>query len=225
MVTGGPDIGRRSTRRRLKDMKTTVDARGLACPQPVLLAKKAIGENEEVTVLVDNEIAVENIRRLAAKTACGFSVMEKEGGVREIALVRTGTTGHPPADAVAAELSCAVVPERETGPIVVVLADNHMGRGDDVLGDVLIRAFIHTLAQLKPLPATIICYNAGVKLAVKDSTVLDDLQQLEKAGVDILICGTCVNYFGLGDRIAAGRISNMYDILETMAGAARLVRP
>jgi selenium metabolism protein YedF len=100
-----------------------------------------------------------------------------------------------------------------------------MGRGDDVLGNVLIRAFIHTLAQLKPLPATIICYNAGVKLAVKESPVLDDLQQLAQAGVDILICGTCVNYFGLGEQVAAGRISNMYDIAETMAGAARLVCP
>jgi len=208
-------------------MKTTVDARGLACPQPVLLAKKATAENEEVIVLVDNEIAVENIRRLAAKAACAFSVTEREGGVREIGLVRIGATGQAPVDAgaVAAELTCAIVPEKETGPIVVVLSDNRMGRGDDVLGDVLIRAFIHTLAQLKPLPATIICYNAGVKLAVKDSTVLDDLQQLAKAGVDILVCGTCVNYFGLGDQIAAGRISNMYDILETMAGAARLVRP
>ncbi|MBU4581549.1 MAG: sulfurtransferase-like selenium metabolism protein YedF [Proteobacteria bacterium] len=207
-------------------MKTTVDARGLACPQPVLLAKKAIAENEEVIVLVDNEIAVENIRRLAAKAACAFSVTEREGGVREIALVRTEAAGQPPADtgAIAAELPCAVVPGKETGT-VVVLSDNRMGRGDDVLGDVLIRAFIHTLAQLKPLPATIICYNAGVKLAVKDSAVLDDLQQLAQAGVDILVCGTCVNYFGLGDQIAAGRISNMYDILETMAGAARLVRP
>jgi selenium metabolism protein YedF len=219
-------------KRRLEEMKTTVDARGLACPQPVLLVKKAITLNEEVTVLVDNEIAVENIRRLAAKTACGFSVTEKEGGIWEIALVRTGAMGDPPVGADAeSSLPCGGSPRegwlsrKEGGPVVVVLSDNHMGRGDDVLGDVLIRAFIHTLAQIKPLPATIICYNAGVKLAVKDSTVLDDLQQLEKAGVDILICGTCVNYFGLGDRIAAGRISNMYDILETMAGAARLVRP
>jgi selenium metabolism protein YedF len=108
---------------------------------------------------------------------------------------------------------------------VVILSDNHMGRGDDVLGDVLIRSFIHTLLQLKPLPDAIICYNAGVKLAVKDSPVLDDLQQLAQAGVDILVCGTCVNYFGLGDQVAAGHISNMYDIAETMAGAARLVRP
>jgi len=207
-------------------MKIIVDARGLACPQPVLLVKKAIGENEEVTVLVDNDIAVENIRRLAAKTACGFSVTEKEGGVREIALVRTGAAGQSPVGTGAeAGPSCGAAPGKEAGSVVVVLADNRMGRGDDVLGDVLIRAFIHTLLQLKPLPATIICYNAGVKLAVKDSAVLDDLQQLAQAGVDILVCGTCVNYFGLGDQIAAGRISNMYDILETMAGASRLVRP
>ena len=75
------------------------------------------------------------------------------------------------------------------------------------------------------MPDAIICYNAGVKLTVKESPVLDDLQQLAQAGVDILVCGTCVNYFGLGDRVAAGRISNMYDIAETMADAARLVRP
>jgi len=207
-------------------MAKTIDARGLSCPQPVLLAKKAIAENEEMTVLVDNDTAVENIRRLAAKMACGFSVVEKEGRVWEIALARTEATGQAPADAAPdAGLSCGAAPGKEAGPVVVVLSDNRMGRGDDVLGEVLIRAFIHTLLQLKPLPATIICYNAGVKLAVKDSAVLDDLQQLAQAGVDILVCGTCVYYFGLGDQIAAGRISNMYDILETMAGAARLVRP
>lgn len=100
-----------------------------------------------------------------------------------------------------------------------------LGRGDDALGDTLIRSFIHTLLQLKPLPATIIRYNAGVKLAARDSAALDDLQQLEKAGADTLVCGTCVNCFGLGDQVAVGHISNMYDIAEAMAGAARLVRP
>jgi selenium metabolism protein YedF len=191
------------------------------------LAKKAIAEDDEVTVIVDNEIAVENIRRLAARTACAFSVTEKAGGAREILLVRTGAIKGPAADAgaVEPEPSCGVVPAGDAGPLVVVLSDNRMGRGDDTLGDVLIRAFVHTLAQLEPLPAAIVCYNAGIKLAVKGSTVLDELQQLAQAGVDILICGTCVNYFGLGDQIAAGRISNMYDITETMAGAARLVRP
>lgn len=207
-------------------MKTTVDARGLACPEPVLRAKKAISANDEVTVIVDNETAVENIRRLADKSGCRFSVTEKEGGVREIVLARTGAAGHAPQGVGAAEeeISCTAS-EKQAGPLVVVLSDNRMGRGDDTLGDILIRAFAHTLSQLKPLPATIVCYNAGVKLAVNDSAVLEDLQQLSKAGVDILVCGTCVNYFGLGDRIAVGRISNMYDILDTMAGAARLVRP
>jgi selenium metabolism protein YedF len=208
-------------------MKTIVDARGLACPQPVLLAKKAIEESEEVTVLVDNETAVENIRRLAVKTACGFSVTEKGGGVLEIALMRTGTPDQSAAEAgaVAAEPACSVLPVRETGPVVVVLSDNRMGRGDDLLGDILIRAFLDTLLLQKPLPKTILCYNAGVKLATKDSAVIDDLQLLEQAGTDILICGTCVNYFGLSDQIAVGHLSNMYDILEAMAGAARLLRP
>jgi len=208
-------------------MPVTIDARGLACPQPVILAKRAIEENEEVTVLVDNDFAVENIRRMAAKMACRFSMVEKGGEIREITLIRTGATGQAPVDeeALADELSCAAAPEKDTAPFVVVLSDNHMGRGDDVLGDVLIRSFIHTLLQLNPLPDTIICYNAGVKLAIKDSAVLDDLQQLGQAGVDILVCGTCVNYFELGGQVAAGHISNMYDIAETMAGAARLLRP
>jgi selenium metabolism protein YedF len=208
-------------------MPIIVDARGLACPHPVILAKEAIAENEEVTVLVDNPIAVENIRRLAEKTACGFSVADKGGGTLEIALTRKGATDlrSTDSDAITEELSCASASQRGPGPFVVVLSDNHMGRGDDVLGDVLIRSFIHTLLQLKPLPDTIICYNAGVKLAVKDSAVLDDLRQLAQAGVDILVCGTCVNYFALGGQIAAGHVSNMYDIAETMAGASRLLRP
>ncbi|MCK9196165.1 MAG: sulfurtransferase-like selenium metabolism protein YedF [Syntrophales bacterium] len=206
-------------------MPVNIDSRGLACPEPVIMAKKAIEENEQITVLVDNDMAVENIRRLALKMACSFSVTEREAGMWEIALTRTGAVAHLPPGSLEDELSCAVVAGKETGPLVVVLSDNHMGRGDDVLGDILIRSFVHTLLQLKPLPYKVICYNSGVKLAVKDSTVLDDLQQLEKDGVDILVCGTCVNYFEIGDQVAAGHISNMYDIAETMAGAGRLMRP
>jgi len=210
-------------------MPVTIDARGLACPQPVIMAKKAIEENEQITVLVDNDMAVENIRRLALKLACGFSVAEREAGVWEVALVRMGPTVEAVKDGSPGmqedELSCTVPTGKETGPLVVILSDNHMGRGDDVLGDILIRSFIHTLLQLQPRPDKVICYNSGVKLAVKDSAVLDDLQVLAKEGVEILVCGTCVNYFELGDQVAAGHISNMYDIAETMAGAGRLLRP
>jgi selenium metabolism protein YedF len=194
------------------------------------MAKKAIEKNEEITVLVDNDMAVENIRRLAVKMACGFSVTEKDGGIRNIALVRTGpideTEGGKGAGAREDDLCCVdAAGKKEAGPLVVLLSDNHMGRGDDVLGDILIRSFVHTLLQLQPLPDKVICYNSGVKLAVRDSAALDDLQELAKRGVDILVCGTCVNYFELGDQVAAGHISNMYDIAETMAGAGRLLRP
>ena len=206
-------------------MTVVIDARGLGCPQPVIMAKKAIEENEQVTVLVDNETAVENIRRMADKMACAFSVVKKEDGIWEIALARTNAAIQSPQAVPDGGMSCDALSGRETGPLVVVLSDNHMGRGDDVLGDILIRSFVHTLLQLKPLPDTIICYNAGVKLAVRGAAALDDLQQLERAGADILVCGTCVNYFGITDQVAVGHISNMYDIAETMAGAGRLVRP
>ncbi len=206
-------------------MPVVIDARGLGCPQPVIMAKKAIEENEQITVLVDNDTAVENIRRMAGKMACAFSAVKKEGSTWEIALARTHADVQGPQSVPAGEISCGALSESGTGPLVVVLSDNHMGRGDDVLGDILIRSFVHTLLQLKPLPDTIICYNAGVKLAVKGASALDDLQQLEQNGVDILVCGTCVNYFVLGDQISVGHISNMYDIAETMAAAGRLVRP
>jgi selenium metabolism protein YedF len=208
-------------------MPIIVDTRGLACPQPVIMAQKAIEENKEATILVDNDIAIENIRRLAAKMACRFSVAGKEGNIREILLIRKTAIEQTPVDAaaLAAEMSCATAPGKKTGPIVVILSDNRMGRGDDALGDILMRSFLHTLLQLNPLPDAIICYNAGVKLAVKESTVLDDLQQLEELGTNILVCGTCVNYFELGGKIAVGHISNMYDIAEIMASADRLLRP
>lgn len=208
-------------------MPAKIDARGLACPQPVILAKKAIEENEDVIVLVDNAFAVENIRRMAARAAFRVSVADKGNDIREITLTRTGNAGLAPGDDMtpADELSCGASPGKERGPFVVILSDNRMGRGDDSLGDILIRGFLHALLQLTPPPDAIICYNAGVRLAVKDSAVLDDLQQLAQAGVDILVCGTCLNYFGLTETLAAGRVSNMYDIVETMAGAGRLLRP
>lgn len=209
-------------------MRTIVDARGLACPEPVLRAKKALAESDAVTVIVDNEIAVENIRRMAAKAACSVLVLEKEGGIREISLDKAASAGQSVAagDDDGASPACGMAPDRKVAePLVVVIADNHMGRGDDTLGDILIRGFVHTLTQLKPLPDKVICYNGGVKLAGKDSPACEDLQQLAQAGVDVILCGTCVQYFNLGGQIGTGRISNMYEILEILAGTARIVRP
>ena len=196
-------------------MAKIIDAKGLSCPQPVLLTKKALEQEDTITVIVDNEPAVENITRLGKTMGCTLQTEKKEDGTFLIHLSReAGESVATPLD-----VSCA------TGPLVIVISSDRMGRGDDELGYVLIRSFIHTMLSLEPLPQTLIFYNTGVKLTVKDSEVIDDLRELEKAGVTILICGTCSNYFGISNNLGVGAISNMYDIASAMAGAGRLVVP
>ena len=113
----------------------------------------------------------------------------------------------------------------KSGPFVIVISENKMGRGNDELGTVLIKAFMHTLAGQAQKPDVMIFYNTGVKLTVQGSEVLEDLKQLEGEGVQILVCGTCLNYFEIKDKLAAGVVSNMYDIVETMSSAGRLLVP
>jgi selenium metabolism protein YedF len=209
-------------RRKEGDMERIVDTRGLACPEPVILTKKALEEAKEVLALVDNDEAVENIRRLANKMGCAIAVApEKEGGFR-IRLSRSGEA--PPSEGTDIGIVCGAA--RDGGaPLVIVLSSDRLGRGNDELGEVLMRSFVHTLLTLEPRPATIILYNTGVRLATGKSAVIDDLRQLESAGIAIFVCGTCVNYFGLKEELGAGIISNMYDIAATMTGAGKLVIP
>jgi len=204
-------------------METTIDARGLACPQPVLLTMKALKEYDKVYVFVDNDTAVENLRRLAEKSSCDFAVEKKGDEHWEVVVSRREAVGSTKVTE-GMTTSCELV-DVAFLPSVIVFSDNRMGRGDDTLGEVLLRSFIHTLLELKPLPQKIICYNAGVKLTAQGSSVLQDLQELAQKGVEILVCGTCVNYYGLGDQIMVGRISNMYEIAETMTSAGKLIRP
>jgi selenium metabolism protein YedF len=140
---------------------------------------------------------------------------KKEDGAFQIHLSREA--GKSPEASV--DVSCS------TGPLVIAISSDRMGRGNDELGYVLIRSFIHTTLSLEPLPQTVIFYNTGVKLTVKDSEVLDDLKELEKKGVTILACGTCLNYFGITQGLSVGVISNMYDIASAMAGAGKLIVP
>ena len=198
-----------------------VDARGLACPQPVVLTKQALETNEKVKVLVDNETALENVKRLGTNLGCDIKVEQKKDRTFEIKLkFKKGA-------AVSKE---EFVPSCNTattasGPFVIVLSANTMGHGNSELGSVLIRSFLHTVAEQSQKPDTIIFYNTGVKLTVQGSEVIDDLKQLESAGVQLLVCGTCLNYFEIKDKLAAGSVSNMYDILDTMRHAGRLLTP
>ncbi|HPI92567.1 MAG TPA: sulfurtransferase-like selenium metabolism protein YedF [Deltaproteobacteria bacterium] len=192
-------------------MSHTVDARGLACPQPVILAKKALERHEEVLVIVNDTAARENVKKLASSLGYAFTVEQQDEEAR-IAITKGET--------------CALAEDiiSTTGPVVVAVSSNTMGTGDDTLGGVLMKSFLHTLLDTTPRPDVMIFFNAGVKLTVEGSEVLDDLGALAEAGTKILVCGTCLNFFEIKDRLAAGSVSNMYDIARSMLTAGRLVR-
>ena len=188
-----------------------IDARGLACPQPVIMTKKTIESGKNCVVIVDNEAARDNVCRMARNLGCEVDVEEREEYFR--IRVTRGTDTKEKKNI-----------EPATGPTVVVFPCDRMGTGDDELGNILIRGFIHTLGEISPRPDVMIFFNAGVKLTTEDSDVLEDLHALEGEGIKILVCGTCLDFFGLKDRLQAGIISNMYDIAETMLSAGRVVR-
>ncbi|HVN96606.1 MAG TPA: sulfurtransferase-like selenium metabolism protein YedF [Syntrophorhabdaceae bacterium] len=205
-------------------MSETINAKGLACPEPVILAKKALETSNEITVLVDNATAVENIKRLAAGAGCSVEVARESGGIFRVDLKKEG--GRATDEAAPDYLSCpADVSLPAFGPTVFVIAADTMGKGSDELGVTLMKAFIHTATELKAGPDVMIFYNSGAKLAAEGSDFLDDLKKLEDKGVKMLVCGTCVNYYNLTGKIAAGEVSNMYDIAVTLSGAGRIVQP
>lgn len=196
-------------------MPMTVDARGLACPEPVIRVKKALESASEVEAIVDNETALENVRRLAKNMGCDERFEKKPDGSYHIFIAKTSCA----ASSVSAQSS------KVSGPTIVALSSEIMGRGDETLGATLMKAFLHTLTEISPLPDAIICYNTGVKLALDGSQTADDLKQLESKGVKILVCGTCVNFFEIKEKIAAGTVSNMYDIASALFSAGRIVCP
>lgn len=204
-------------------MSELIDAKGLACPEPVILTKKALDSHNEVTVLVDNATALENVKRLASVSGCTVEVIEESGTFR-IHIKKRQAAG------VRSEAS-AVCPCPEgtqsslQGPTIFVIASNAMGHGNDDLGALLMKAFVHTAVDLEHRPDMMIFYNTGVKLTASDSGVLDDLKALEAKGVRILVCGTCVNFFELSGKIGAGVVSNMYDIAGALSTAGRIVKP
>ncbi|MFN2291199.1 MAG: sulfurtransferase-like selenium metabolism protein YedF [Anaerolineae bacterium] len=196
-------------------MSKMVDARGLACPQPVILTRNAMQEAEQVVTLVDSETSMTNVSRMARKAGWQVSVVP-DGEEFRIQMAQQ----EPMPKAEAPTVGKA---EAAAGPLVLVVSSDIMGRGERELGSILMRGFFHTLGEVQPLPHTIILFNTGVRLACKGSPVLDDLCALEAEEIEILVCGTCLNYLALTEEIAAGQVSNMYDIAETMLGAGKVV--
>jgi selenium metabolism protein YedF len=194
---------------------TTVDGRGLACPQPVIRTRKAMQQADQVVTLVDNETSLMNVSRMAEKAGWTVGVVP-EGDEYRIELTKKGiVTEAEPLAVGKAEVS--------GGPRVLVVSSDVMGRGVPELGNILIRSFFHTLGEVEPVPQTVLFLNTGVKLACEGSQVLDDLRALETKGIEMLVCGTCLGYFEITEKLAVGQVSNMYDIAETMLGAGTIV--
>ena len=194
-----------------------LDCRGMSCPQPVLETKKALQKSPsgEVLVLVDDPASKENVRRFAESQGYQVDITEEQGAFR-LRLQKAGTIRKDP---VREEKKV----EGET-PSVVFIESDSIGRGSDELGRILMRSFLHTLAEAEFKAAKIILVNSGVKLACEGSEVLEDLRHLFGQGTEVLSCGTCLDYFGLKSKLLVGRISNMYEILSSLAQAGKLLK-
>ena len=204
-------------------MEKNIDCRGMACPLPVVNAKKAaeaLSNGEILTVRVDNEIAVQNLSRFAEHK--GFGVTAEKKAEKDYAVVMTISSGAA-AEAKEEEVAC-VMDSRRKG-MLVVLSANTMGAGDPKLGHSLMKAFVFALTKQDQLPDTILCYNTGAYLTCEGADTLEDLKLLESEGVTVLTCGTCLDFYGLKEKLAVGGVTNMYDIVERMENAAQIIKP
>lgn len=197
-------------------MAKILDLTGLACPLPVVRTKEALeAEDQALIVMVDNIAARDNVTRFAESRGCKVEVAAA-GNCYHLTI-------QPPEGEVAA--SCVSLVAAQTQPAtVVVFASDRMGEGDPELGAILMRAFGQTLVQME-VPQKLLFYNRGVFLALDDSPILSELKGLEEMEVELLVCGTCLDFYKVKERLAAGKVSNMFTILESQMQAGRIIRP
>ena len=204
-----------------------VNAIGDACPIPVVKTKNAIKELNGpgvVETAVDNEIAVQNLTKMANQKGYGVK-SEKVAEGRYLVTMTIGEAA--PAPEGPEQETCLVTPESAAARknVVVAISSAKMGIGNDDLGGVLMKGFIFALSQQDQLPKTILFYNGGATIPCQESPSLEDLKSLAAQGVEILTCGTCLNYYGLTDKLAVGEVTNMYNIVEKLTQADLIVKP
>lgn len=215
----------------MADTVLTIDARGEACPIPVVRTLKALGALAgpgSVETLVDNEIAVQNLTRMGEGKGC--AVTSERLGEKEWRVTVTTTVALGVSDAEAESATCEVPGALSFSPaapknVVVAITSECMGTGDDVLGRKLMGSFVYSLTQLDELPATVLLYNGGAHLSCEGSPALEDLRGLAASGVEVLTCGTCLDHYGIADTLAVGEVTNMYVIAQRLTGASLVVRP
>jgi len=193
-----------------------VDCRGLACPQPVMTTKKALDQLKEgeLLVLVDNAVSCNNVERFAQSQGCSVEV-EQRGEDFSLRIRKEKV-----------RQETELPQEKEKARKIIVYINSHlMGNGDEALGAFLMKAFLKTLLDLETKPNRLVLVNSGVQLASEESKVLDALIALSERGVEILSCGTCLDFYGLKGKLKVGVVSNMYEIIQSMVEADRIIRP
>lgn len=197
-------------------MKKEVDARNQNCPKPVIMTKKALDSIDEgiITTIVDNEVAKENVSKLAKSLNLEFTVDKNSSNEYYIHITKGETKE--------SEESNVCTPNTFKD-LTILFGKDKLGEGSDELGSILMKGYIYTLTEAIPFPSTLLFLNGGVKLTTEGSPVLDDLLKLQSEGVEILSCGTCLDYFGLKDKLAVGEVTNMYTIVEKLKNATNTI--
>ena len=193
-----------------------IDCRGMACPQPVVTAKQALDQLKEgdLIVIVDNPSSSVNVERFAQSQGCSVKT-EKKGQDFHVHIQKAkGESKEKMAEEVV-----------KIKKVVIYINSDLLGAGDEVLGSFLMKAFLKTLLDLEKKPDRLILINSGVRLASEGSQCLDTLKTLSEKGVEIVSCGTCLDFYKLREKMSVGKVSNMYDIIQSMIEADRLIRP
>lgn len=196
-------------------MKREIDARGQVCPKPVIMTKKALEEVNEgiVSCIVDNEVAKENVSKLAKSLNLEYKVNKTNAGDFHIHITK--------GDSLEEEAETCIPNMHKD--MAIVFGSDKMGKGADDLGRTLMNGFVYTLTESAPFPSVLIFLNSGVKLTTEGSKVVEDLKKLEDTGVEILSCGTCLDYYEITSKLQVGSVSNMYTILEKMKNATNTI--
>ena len=199
-------------------MVKELDCRKQACPQPIIDTKKALeAGNDQLLVIVDSIVSRDNVRRFASSQGHKVEIEDKGGGLYYMHITR-----NPNAAVKAAGAGAAAIPV--TGGVVVFITSDKLGEGDERLGGILMKAFLNTLHDSEPKPEKILFINNGVKLTTEGSEVLDSLEALTHDGVDIMSCGTCLNYYGIVEKLKYGIAGNMYDIVNVLLEAGKVIK-
>jgi len=201
-------------------MKKSIDGRTLPCPQPVIKVKQAFdkGDFNELEVLVDNRAAVENITRFVENSGNSILSVTEDEQISTI-IIGNNSSYNSETETQAVEAN----KKNQSGVSNIFINSSTIGSGDLKLGNKLMEAFIFSLTEIDNKPAYILMMNSGVQVAVEGSSSIDNLRDLETSGVNILVCGACLDFYGIKDKLQVGKISNMYEIATILTGAGNTV--